>query len=70
VPLPGSKTWPVRCRQAILPAIFFFAFGMYVMYISIFLHMLLYKDIEKIHVLTSPRSCNPCHSELGFPGTG
>jgi hypothetical protein len=25
----------------------FFAFGVYVMYMSIFLHMLMYKDIEK-----------------------
>jgi hypothetical protein len=34
--------------------LFFFAFGAYVMYISIFLHMLMYKDIEKI------MSLHPC----------
>jgi hypothetical protein len=33
------------------PAYHFFAFGMYLMYISIFLHMLTYKDIEKLMFL-------------------
>jgi hypothetical protein len=44
--------------QAILLTTFF-SFGMYVMYISIFLHMLMYKDIEKFmslhpHIPASP----------------
>jgi hypothetical protein len=50
------------------PPATFLAFGMYVMYISIFLYMLMYKDIK-----------NSCHyvpaflhppSELGFLGSG
>jgi hypothetical protein len=43
VPNLGSKTWPIRCRS-----LFFFAFGAYVMYIYIFLHMLMYKGIGKV----------------------
>jgi hypothetical protein len=37
------------------------------MYISIFLHMQMYK---KFHVLTFPHSHAPSHSEMGFLGLG
>jgi hypothetical protein len=49
-PVPGSKTWPIQCRYSprLSRLVPFFAFGVYVMYISIFLHMLMYKDIKKI----------------------
>jgi hypothetical protein len=47
MPVPGSETRLIRCcynpKLPRLPS--FFAFVMYVMYISIFLHMLMYKDI-------------------------
>jgi hypothetical protein len=47
MPVPRSETRLVRCcynpKLPRLPS--FFAFFMYVMYISIFLHMLMYKDI-------------------------
>jgi hypothetical protein len=47
MPVPRSETRLVRCcynpKLPRLPS--FFTFFMYVMYISIFLHMLMYKDI-------------------------
>jgi hypothetical protein len=52
---PRSKTWPVRCRHdPRLSRLSFFC--LYVMYISIFLHMLMYKDIGK---LVSLHPCIP-----------
>jgi hypothetical protein len=55
-PIPRSKTWLIRRPhdpQAIMSAIFSFAFGVAVMYISIFLHTLMYKDVGQICNLTS-----------------
>jgi hypothetical protein len=58
--VPGSKTWRVQRRYSPrlsrLPP--FCAFDVYVMYISIFLHMLMYKDIEKLMSLC-PRVPTP-----------
>jgi hypothetical protein len=56
--VPGVETWHVRRsyspRLSHPPS--FFAFCMYVMYISIFLHILMYKDIGKF---VSLHSCVP-----------
>jgi hypothetical protein len=46
---------------------FFIACDVYGMYISIFLHILMYK---KIRDPTFPRSRTPSHNELGFLGSG
>jgi hypothetical protein len=67
-PDPGSKTWHVRCRHDLglshLPFLFF-TFGVYVMYISIFLHMLMYKDVGKVMFL------HPCvHAPLAVVSWG
>jgi hypothetical protein len=47
---PGSKASPIRHRHdpRLSHSSFFFAFDSYVMYISIFLHMLMYKGIGKL----------------------
>jgi hypothetical protein len=64
-----SKTCPVLMlpQPQAISSVTFFAFGVYVLYIFIFLHTLMYK---KIHVLIFPRSCFPSRSEMGFLGLG
>jgi hypothetical protein len=64
---PWSKTWPVQCYcSPMLCRLPFFGFDVYVMYTSIFLHILMYKKC----VLTFPHSQTPNHSRRGCLGLG
>jgi hypothetical protein len=66
VPVPGSETWPIRRRYSPrLPPSHFFSFGMYVMYISILLHMLMYKDIKKLVFLRPHVPAPPAAASWG-----
>jgi hypothetical protein len=68
-PIPWFEAQPVRHYHdpSLSRLLFFFASGVYVIYISIFLHMLMYK---KIRVLIFLCSRIPSPSELGFLDLG